>query len=285
MDASRMVLLPLFNSAVLPLLVSLFTAGLLLRYWKGTFDWVPGLALFLGALAGIWAVAGNGFFQPVKISDWLPAIGLFGLLVGMMLAPLPRKFRPVIWILAILAVLWLLYRPLIVQWESKQTLHWFLVFCLPWLLSWTMLDWSQTADESPRVLLASIVTATGISLICVLDGSVFIGQLAGVLGSACGGLFLLTLKIRKLVIGPVFAAVYTLLAGSLLVNAYHYVEVSWLAIFFVWLSFFAISAVKLPFYQKRAIWQRAFMIVCLALVPTIAAVIHLLILAKSDAYY
>lgn len=283
-----MIISQLTITAVYPFFASGLLAALFclaLKSERSESIGVAGLAITAGYAMGFLNIVGFHGFPPVLVNDWLPYSALAGWLAFLFVSR-ARLTQTLLLALAWIAIwLWLYLSPLL---QSRSTAAWaplVLVAGACWLLLWWAWDWS--CREEPRAfetLAVMVVCATGVSLISVLDGSAKLGQLGGSLAAACGALLVVRLLFRDFPVGSAARAVFlTLLGGSLLL-ARVYAEVSPLAVALQFLAALTILFRKLPAFSRLSPLKRGLAVTALCAIPTIIAIIYLILRASHDDY-
>lgn len=181
-----------------------------------------GLAYFVGHLF----VTGWSSFPPTDTTNWLPYFALAAAVLGASCAVLPPKTWPRLLIFGLVSMgaLTLLLKPKFQYgWSLAEGCTWVAGLGCAMVLLAVILDAltrrSATAVELPAVFLIPCAGACGALM---LSGSMLLGQLAAVLGSAvCGSL---VFTVRKIVLGRGMVPLFSLLFGVLLVSGYFFAE-------------------------------------------------------------
>lgn len=276
-------MIPLLKSALLPLLIAM-AVGFILRKpaEEHTKDWVPALALFLAFAVGCWAVNGVGSITPKLSAEWLPYAALAGLMIATLIPHGQTGLRILIALLVVAAMLWNQLHPLYRPGNTDQVWTYAAIFAPLWLLIWFIWQWAFDEDGAPESLLLCVIGATAISLASALDGSVKVAQLAGALAAACGGLYLLKLKLKAFRIGIVFYTTFLAGLGAFLINTYVYVQANWPGVLLAYGAGLSALVTKLPAYRGASPLKRTIILCLSAGVFLIGVVVYLTVLIPDE---
>jgi hypothetical protein len=152
------------------------------------------------------------------------------------------------------------------------------------MLVWTSSELQADEADGGEWWLFAVLTATGASLVAVMDGSASIGQYAGSLAATCGALFLARLLVPDLISGLVFRAPFLIVWFCVLLNAHFYVEVNVTAVVLASLAPLAIWITKLPKFRSSGLVLRTLFLCGAALLPIIAAIAVIALNQPTDPY-
>lgn len=281
----------LFKSAILPVLVAGLVAWLLGKFWVADAGDEPkgniasGLGAALGFCAGYWALNGFNEFPPLLVQHWSPYFAL----IAWVLFSVAQRFGWAGFVTAVLisiaTFLYLNLAPLIKQWESGETAQHLGVLAISWFLLWGSWRVAVSNQKLPEIPLLGVVTLTAASLVNVMDGSASIGQSAGVMAAACGGIFLARLALPALGVGLPFYSVVLTVFGAMLINGLYYVEVDRTAIILAACVPLASLIYLVPGVLQWSVWKRGGLLAVVALVPLIIAVTLLATKPVEAPYY
>lgn len=159
---------------------------------------IPGIALWLGLLAGtVGLLQAWPAFPPKTALLALPYVVVLGLVV--LLAPQKTWARFLARAVLALGGTWVFLHPLAENvFEGNEYLFWLVLLSLTWLLLAPCLRFSL--EERPRLGFLQHAILGGLAGVCAaLTGSLFLGQLTGLLGLGMGVLY-----VESLVAGPNF---------------------------------------------------------------------------------
>lgn len=281
--SSNFFLMPILKSAVFPLLAGVISALFLNKFSKGEGrDWPAALSLIIGFSTGFFAISGFNGFPPVNVTDWLPYTGIF-----IFLAMLPfakPAMASIAGFLAMAPIVWVHVQPRLQALSTGK----FALLAAGVLvaLALVLLVWNKADKEAdkPEIFLFMVMSATAISL-CCLYGSAKTAQLAGVLASASGGIFLISFFKPTLRSGPITRAVFIAIFGGLATQAWIYAEISMIAIALTLVTALLVLLLRLPGFAKMAVWKRWALVIVASSLPIIPAIIYLAKTAVSDDYY
>ena len=289
---TEMIVIPLLKTALLPMVVGGTLAWILQkRVGDRTqeLDWVAGLSLLTGYLAGFFAISGFNF-PPVLINDWLPYTLLLFLPV---LVFVIRRSELVFILTALLAfgvATFIHVRPRFQVWSAGEGAIWFLIYLIPWFLLWLAWHWAtkpktdlQDGQGEATTLIFVVMMATAISMACIY-GSAKMSQLAGCLGSVSGGLYLLRLIEPQLKIGSIVAGLSVMLVGGVMIQAHIYAEIAPLALGLVLLASLTVLSLRIPGFTGWAFWKKLAFAVIVNAIPIAVALIYLSRIAAANEY-
>ncbi len=289
MQSNAMIVEQLMKSAVLPTVAGAITAYGVSRILPEVTRRGPAAAagIAVGFSASFLAVAGWDGFPPTRVESWLPFLAILAFILFLAIGGMTQLVRGVGTALLAGGCLWIVLAPITRLFSTGSLMLWIAGTTVCWLLAW--LAWeSLPANHGPRreLSLAMVVAATGASLISVLDGSALLGQTGGALAAACGGVFLATLIDRRIAVGPHGVATFLTVFFALLLNVYHYAEVSPLAVALVASSVFAVLVLRLPRLRQAGLVLRASAVCLVALAPVAIAIASLMLGGDAgDDYY
>lgn len=246
---------------------------------------LAGLTAWLGFSVGYIGIAGFPEIPPTLVQDWMPLIGLTGLIVAIFFSGLDFSIRLGLGAVLGLLTIWLHFRPLLDYW-SEGLNPWLLggiIFAL-WMAVWASWEAQSEAADGGEWWLFAVLTATGASLVAVMDGSASIGQYAGSLAATCGALFLARFLVPKLSSGTVFHAPFLLIWLCVLLNARFYAEAQVIAVLLVSLAPMAIWITKLKAFKQAGLVVRTLMLCGVAAIPIAAALVLLALNQPTDPY-
>jgi len=285
LQSNQMVVEQLLNTAAYPLLTGAAVSLALGKLTRIPRDAAVAVALLAGFAVGFFAVSGFGEFPPIKVHEWLPYTGLPPLILFLVCSKQGQKVQAIAALVVVALVFWLDFAPITHAFSVPALIAWLIGSAIAWLGLWHV--WDRSRDEQPRreFFLLFVVIATGVSLVSVLDGGAVIGQAAGSLAAASGGIFLASLLQPKLEAGSATIAVFLCLFAGLLVNAYHYVEVRPLPVALAYCAGFCVLLLKHGGLREASFIKRTSLTCLAGLLPIIIAVIFLLMNAPVDDYY
>jgi len=253
---------PLFQSAVLPLFVSVAALLVLRRfgwYWGG-------LAVVLGFYAAVYLIRGFDFF-PLRSTNKIVLSGLAAVALGLLFDALAikRHLKPLLFVLAAAVVVWLIWPRFkrLDGWELYLTVLG-CGFYGGWLAVLSVSLQSRTVRADSAVMALSL--GTGFS--ALLAATALYGQLALAIAAAVGGKWLLTLLGRGGVSGLSMLLPMLLLCALLGVGAVVYAKLPWynLALF---ASIPLLAQIALPLWPR---WLEAMVVTALCLLPASIAI-------------
>ncbi|CAM2064551.1 hypothetical protein SCOR_04220 [Sulfidibacter corallicola] len=288
-NPTGMVLDMVFKSAVLPLLVAGATAFLLGKFGPRSLasrrDVTAASGLLLGFAAGFFALNGLTEFPPILATNWPPYFALAALAIFVWIKPERFWFRFGGAVLLVGLCLWFNLRPLIENsWETGTAAMWLAGLGSVWIATLMIWPFALGEDQAEQPLFL-VLCATAASLVAVMDGSVSVGQSAGTLASAAGGLFLVRLVLPDLRFGGTLHAVFLSAWGAMLLNAQFYVEVAPLAVALAAAMPFFALLMKLPRANDWPAWKRAALLLGTSVIPFVIAVVYLIQNQNKDYYY
>ncbi|MDJ0839615.1 MAG: hypothetical protein QNK37_24065 [Acidobacteriota bacterium] len=287
MQSTEMIVEQLFKSAVLPVIAggagAFLSSRILPDRLRG--DGAAAVGMLAGFAVSFYAVAGFGGFPPVRVDQWVPFLGLAAVILFAIAGHKNTAIRGILHLVLMAGVLWIFYKPLGRLYNTWEMIMWIGGSIAVWAALWLSWEGVEESERHKELFLAMVVTATGISLVSVMDGSALIGQVSGALAASCGGLFLASLFLPGLRIGPTGAAVFITLTVGLLLNTYHYVEVHAVASVLALSAGFAINILRLPFLREAGLIKRSVVVCAVGLAPIVAAVVFLLTGAPPEDEY
>ncbi len=290
-NPSVIIAVTLFKSAILPVLTAGLVAWLLGKFWVGDAEGEPkgdiasAVGAALGFCAGYWALSGFNEFPPILVQHWSPYFALLSLILFSAAHRFGwAGFIPAL-LIALGTILYLNLAPLIKQWESGEAAQHLGVLAIAWALLWSIWRFALPKQTLPEIPLLGVVTLTAASLVNVMDGSASIGQSAGVMAAACGGIFLARFAVPALGVGLPFYSVVLTVFGAMLINGLYYVEVDRTAIILAACVPLAALIYLIPGVLQWSVWKRGGLLAAVALVPLIVAVILLATKPVEAPYY
>ncbi len=245
--------------------------------------WPVGLGLAVGFAVGFFAIVGFTRFPPVNVLHWAPYLAVIAAFASLVGAIFGRKGALAAAALTVVVSLWLILKPVAGSLLSAAFAKWLLIAGLPWLLLILAWRWAVAGERRPEAGLTMVLAATAASLVSALDGTALIGQLGGVLAASCGALYLANLLIVKDRQGSVANAVFLILFGALLLNAYVYAEISWIGVLLAYLTALSILLVKAPFWPRLSGLKQSLALAAVGAIPLVIALVYLLGKAAGEA--
>jgi len=247
------------NTLFWPLLTSIATAaigGLLLagRPSCGA-SRVAATALFAGAALGLVLVHDGFRFPPARSPDrLLPLLALVWLLGSFGPGLAPRRGRATTLIGAALligvALLWLLW-PLLLRWPPQNSALVLLTGGALWALLWYSARHGAQRDYGASCLLAPLAMTAPV---VAIDGSLLIGQFAGVLAATLGGWWLYSLLRAPCALGGPGSDLVAFALAAVLAMAYFYAGLDLPALLLLALSPL-VGVVLAGVLQALTVWQ------------------------------
>lgn len=290
-NPGAIVAVALFKSAVLPVLIAGVAAWLLGKFWVADGEGEPkadiatAVAAALSFCVGYWVLNGFNEFPPVLVQHWSPYFALLALVLFSIADRFGwAGFVPAL-LIALTCFLYLNLAPLIKQWESGEAAQHLGVLAIVWALLWCVWRFVLPKQPLPEFPLLGVVTLTAASLVNVMDGSASIGQSAGLMAAACGGIFLARLNVPALGVGLPFYSVVLAVFGAMLVNGLYFVEVDRTAVLLAACVPLAALIYAVPGVLQWSVWRRGAVLAVVALIPLIIAVILLATKPVEAPYY
>jgi len=195
--------LPEVQSSIAPLLVSLITGLILLR-------WAPrwtGISVFAGFMTTSLLIYGTTFIPLTgtrKLVLAIAAATIAGVAIELSMSN-PLRRRAVLAGLAVLAYGWVAYRVLLNQ---EALTFWLYLIGGVLYCAWLVLIFDLIRDNNGATSASVIALGAGTSLCAILSASAVLGQLAAGLAAGAGALWLLLLAKPELRLGSetVFSA-------------------------------------------------------------------------------
>lgn len=282
----EMIVNALLNSAVYPLVIGVVVGLIGQRRPQPQAVFALATAVVLGFTVCFRGTTGLNF-PPHSALDWIPYLALAALLVQLAASRLPAVFGILLPMLLLDGVLWLLLSPIARnnQWELQKTLMVLCAISLAWLALYMAHVSDRKAGDVPARILLMVLTATGFSIVAILNESAKLAQLIGGLAAATGGLFLVWCLVRKLELGQLVPAVFACTLGGLMVYGYFYVEIPLYAIGLVVLSWLSNWLLRVPFIANLGPWPRTILVLLIALLPLGAAIYCVEAFKPEEEYY
>jgi hypothetical protein len=220
--------LELLTSTVLwPLLLAIAVS--LLGAWAGgKRHWLLPTAVVAGAALGISLVHTTMQFPPARSVDRFLPLLLLAWAVATLVTPRLSSVMQrggVAAAVIMTGMLWTLW-PLLARWPWLEIAVQLLAGGAVWgWLYWLSGQLPESNAGSSALLAPLAMTAP----VVALDGSLLVGQFAGVLAASLGGWWLISLWRGPLAMGRAGAAFLAFALGALLLLAHHYAGLDWLA--------------------------------------------------------
>ncbi|CAM2009775.1 hypothetical protein [Acanthopleuribacter pedis] len=291
-DPNTIIMVTLFKIAALPLLVAGLVT-LLSGKWVLTPEKPPflrqgatALAAALGFSAGYWALNGFNEFPPLLVQHWFPYFALAGFVLLSGAARLGLIAEGIAMALLVAGCLFLKLRPYIMnQWETAEAAAYLVPLFGVWLLLLFVGRGVVSDKNLPEIPLLLVIAMTAASLVIVMDGSASIGQAAGSMAAACGGIFLARLLVPHLGVGAPLRGTVLIVFGAMLLNGYFYVEAGHTTLILAALVPFALLVYWVPGVKDWAVWKRGALVCGVALLPLVIALVILATKPVESSYY
>jgi hypothetical protein len=200
--------------------------------------WGGALAIGAAYLAAYVGLLGAPLLVPIQSRDWFPYFAVGAVVLGICRSLwVSRPFvRWLIRTLLLAAILMVLLRSQMRKEEWREDILWIGTLELAGLALWANLDGLAKHHSGVWLCLLLCVMAMGSGLVALLSGSALLGQLAGALAAAFGGLLVVEvfIKASDLTSGTIPVAV--VLLGSIWLTGCYYGEVPPRAALLLWAS-------------------------------------------------
>lgn len=212
---------PLFQSAVLPFVVSLVVA-LILRphgwFWAG-------LSAVAGFAATVYLLTDFQFF-PLRSHRKILLLGTAAIVLGLLLDILPwRRIAPgLLFVTGVAAALWLVW-PLFRSYDGWQ--WWALAIAAPAYVGWLLASSESLRQQSLQADCVVFALALGTGLSALLGATALYGQLAAAIAAAVGPRLLLHVLGKPVAAGSVMIVPLVAVSALLGLGAVVYSKLPW----------------------------------------------------------
>lgn len=254
---------PLFQSALLPFVVSLVVAVILRPH-----GWVwAGLSAVAGFAASVYLLTDFRFF-PLSSHRKILLLGGGAVLVGMLLDLLPwRRFTLALLLMAaVAATLWIVW-PRFRAFDGWQL--WALAIAGPAYVAWLVVSCESLRQKSLQADSVVFALGLGTGLSALLGATALYGQLGSAIAAAVGARLLLQLFGKPVVAGSIMLVPLITVLALLGLGAVVYAKLPWYSLLL--LALVPLS-VRLPLSANMPRSLSVVLSVSLALLPAAAAI-------------
>ncbi len=254
---------PFFQSALLPLVVSLVVA-IILRphgwYWAG-------LSAIAGFTATVYLLTDFNFF-PLRSHLKILLFGGGAVLLGLLLDLLPRRriFTGLLFVITVAAALWVAW-PRFRAFEGWQL--WALAIAGPLYVAWVVVASESLRQKSLQADSVVFALSLGTGVSAVLGATALYGQLAAAISAAVGARLLLHLFGKPVAAGSVMLVPLVSVSALLGLGAVIYAKLPW----YILLVLALIPAlIRVPMPANLPRLMHMVLTVLIALLPAVLAI-------------
>lgn len=252
---------------ILPALVALALVVMAWRPWRAAagarYATTGGLALAVAYALGYWAASGLPEWPPQQATEWLVLLaglaGVWGAVAGV--SRLPQVLR-VAGVVAVVGLgYWLQFEPLFrYTWSTAEAVLWLAGVTVLGVMAWVAMERLFVNEPATVGAFAACVLTGASAVVLALGGSIFLGQLTGVLAFALAVLALAARWVPQSSLAFGSGGALVVLWVGLWMNGAFYASVPAAAFIALWLMPQAAWLRRAGWLAERSGWQRGLMI-------------------------